>query len=234
MLRELPYQPFRHAAGRGDRDGLALEIGDSLDRTVLGDDQRHHQRRSRHRGDTELRRALGDKAQRRARTQTDIDRFRGKRLLQLGGAAEIEALHLDAVLGENAFLDADIERHEGEHFALRLADTQRIGLRNRAEQTERQSHARGQSQPASETRLHRDPLAKLSRGRMAYCPAIAKVPASASRSSGNFGGLSSVRSTFAGMSCSPPLMRRPQPVSRMTGVLIDMLLIARATSWPSI
>jgi hypothetical protein len=49
--------------------------------------------------------------------------------LELRSASQHKAFDHHAVFFEDPFLDADIERHEGEHLALGLADTQ--GLRGR-------------------------------------------------------------------------------------------------------
>ena len=56
------------------------------------------------------------------RADRDVERTGGERLLHPRPAAEIDRLHVEAVLLEDAGLDADIDRRELEGRGLRLAD----------------------------------------------------------------------------------------------------------------
>ena len=66
---------------------------------------------------------LADKRHPRSAAEPEIDAAGGKRLLHLGVAAEIGAVDIEAMFGEEALRDTDIDRQEGPGGALRLADT---------------------------------------------------------------------------------------------------------------
>ena len=83
--------------------------------------------------DGEIGIALGDESELRSRAETDIDRIGAEALLQLRAAVEIDLLDIDAMRFEEALLYADIERHEGEHLGLRLADAERARAGRRGE-----------------------------------------------------------------------------------------------------
>ncbi len=79
------------------------------------------------RGHSQHRRALHDEGELRTGAQAHVDAVRGERLLQLGAAAKIVFLDFDSMLFENAGLDPDIERREGERLADGFADAHFAG-----------------------------------------------------------------------------------------------------------
>ena len=81
------------------------------------------------------RRTLGRKRHPGAAAEPELDTAGGKRLLHLGVAAQVGDLDFETLLGEEALLDADIERQERPGTALRLPDTNAvIGVRHAANQ----------------------------------------------------------------------------------------------------
>ena len=130
--RQLLREPVGEPACGRDADLLALDVGDGL-RPVVEHGEHDRIGRVRHGGDADLRRALRDHRQLRARADGDIERAGGDRLLHARAAAEIGGFHVEPVLLEDADLDADVDRHELEGARLRLADADLgLGLRRSA------------------------------------------------------------------------------------------------------
>ena len=122
--RQLHRQPIGQRARGRDADLLALEIIRALDRSVLEHDQHDGVRRVGERGHGLHWRALDDGGESRAAAERNVDAVGGQRLHHLGVAAEGANLDVKATLLEDAGLDTDVGRHEGELVGLGLADPQ--------------------------------------------------------------------------------------------------------------
>jgi len=73
-------------------------------------------------GDRLHRRAFDDGGEGRTAAERNVDAVRGQRLHHFGVAAERADLDVETVFLEDAGLDSDIGRYEGELIGLGLAD----------------------------------------------------------------------------------------------------------------
>ena len=125
-------EPIGQRTDGADRDALAAQIGDRLDRRIRFYRERDIGWGAGGRGDGEDRRALGRECHRRAAAETDIDAVRRHPFLQLGVAAKARDRDVDTVFGEDALLRANIERDEAELPGHRFGGTDlNRGLRRR-------------------------------------------------------------------------------------------------------
>ena len=110
--RELAHGPFGLIAdGRAAHD-LALEVGDGFVRRVGPGGEGDAERRAGGFRDRQDRRAFGDERHAGAPADAHIDRAGGESLLLLGVAEKIDDFDVEAALGEEAFLDTEIDRRE--------------------------------------------------------------------------------------------------------------------------
>ena len=141
--RELAHEPFGLIADRCAGHDFAFEVGDGLVWRVGPGGEGDAERRAGGFGDREDRRALGDERHARAAADRHIDRASAVSLLLLGVAEEARDFDLEPVLGEDAFLDAEIDRRELEQARERLAETDFVlCLRVAGEQRHRQHRQR--------------------------------------------------------------------------------------------
>jgi hypothetical protein len=142
-LREIERvdQPFGERAGGGDADLLGLQGLDAVAGKAAADADPHEGRRFADRRHRNLGGALGDELHFGTGAQREIDRTGDHRLRHLGAAGEDDLFDLDAMLGEDAVLHADIERDIAIHLGDRLADAQPVGRPRRVQRGQRQCGA---------------------------------------------------------------------------------------------
>ena len=100
--------PVSQRAHRGDAELLSFQVVHRLDRRVVADHHRHVARHAGHDTDRLGRHALHHERHAGPAADADVDRVGGQALLQLCVAVERRGIDLDAVLGEDAHLDADV------------------------------------------------------------------------------------------------------------------------------
>jgi hypothetical protein len=124
---EFQRQPIRQPADSGDRDLLALQIGDIVDRRIRRHENAEKRDRRRDIAHSQLGRALGDQGHLRPAADADIDAASEHRLMHLCRALKGDDLHIDPVLGKNAGLHPDVERQHRRRRQCRFTDGEFFG-----------------------------------------------------------------------------------------------------------
>ena len=139
--------PVGQRADGGDAELQALEIVHRLGRRVVTDHHRHVLRHAVHHGHRLGRDAFDHEGHAGAAADADVGAVGGQGLLQLGVAGRGRSLDLQPVLGEDAGLDADVERREGpgERHRLDDADLFRRAGRHRDQHGQTTDHGTEQS-----------------------------------------------------------------------------------------
>ena len=116
--------PVGQRAHGGAAELLALEVVHRLDRRVVADHHRHVLRHAIHHGHRLGRDAFGHECHAGSAADADVGAVGGQCLLQLGVAGRGGGFDVKPVLGEDAGLDADVERREGPGKRHRLDDAE--------------------------------------------------------------------------------------------------------------
>ena len=135
--------PVGQRAHRGDAELLSFQVVHRLDRRVVADHHRHVARHAGHDTDRLGRHALHHERHAGPAADADVDRVGGQALLEPCVAVERRGFDLDAVLGEDAHLDADVERREGPGERHCFANAQLLGRARGRDQRQREDRGGG-------------------------------------------------------------------------------------------
>jgi len=124
LLRADPLaDPVGERAHGGDAELFASQIVHGLDRGIVADHHRHVPRHAGHGADRFRRHTLDHEGHAGPAANADVDAVGGQPLLHPGIAVEGRRFDFEAMLGEDAGLDADVERGEGPGERDRFADS---------------------------------------------------------------------------------------------------------------
>jgi hypothetical protein len=146
----MSHHPLGEAARGRDAHPFALELGRCLHRAVVAHDQRGLARRDRDDADRTGVLAFGDQRQIRPARDDDVEAARRQCLMRARRPAEVGALDVEAVLGEQPAIDAYLQRHKGDRGRNGDADAHFFGGRCRRRQQQRR-----EQQDSAKTMNHR-------------------------------------------------------------------------------